>query len=103
MYHETNRAGLRNPADNMNYVHNHPSQDFARALKLDKKAENRLRQAISKSYNEVKPDNRDTVSFDDFLSLVAPYIHTPEEAFFAAMTMFAEIETAKQQYYSKRN
>ena len=86
----------------MNYIHNHPSQDFARALKLDKKAEQRLKNAISKAYNEAKPHNG-TVAFDDFIALVAPYVHTPEEGFFAAITMFAEIETAKGLYYSKGN
>ena len=86
----------------MKYIHNHPSQDFARALKLDKKAEQRLRNAISKAYEEAAPVGG-TVSFDDFINLVAPYIHTPEESFFAAITMFAEIETAKHQYFTKRN
>ena len=59
----------------MKYIHNHPSQDFARALKLDKKAEARLRNAISRAYEEAAPVNG-TLSFDDFINLVAPYIHT---------------------------
>lgn len=86
----------------MKYIHNHPSQDFARALKLDKKAEQRLRIAISNAYDEVGPSPAG-INFDDLINLVAPYIHTPEEGFFAAITMHAEIEAAKNQYYSKGN
>lgn len=86
----------------MKYIPNHPSKDFARALNLDKKAEQRLRYAISKAYNEAVPING-TLAFDDFISIVAPYIHTAEEGFFAAITMYAEIEAAKNQYYSKGN
>jgi hypothetical protein len=86
----------------MKYKHNHPSKDFAMALGLDKKAETRLKNAISKAYNEAAPVNG-TLSFDDFLAIVAPYIKTAEEGFFAAITMHAEIEAAKHQYYSKGN
>lgn len=87
----------------MKYTVNHPKQDFARALHLDTKAEKRLRSAISKAYNNAPADAKGNVSFDDFIGIVAPYIHTPEESFFAAITMFSEIEAGKAQYYSPRN
>jgi hypothetical protein len=86
----------------MKYKHNHPSQDLAIALGIDKKAENRLNNAISKAYHEAVPVNG-TVAFDDFIAIVAPYIKTAEEGFYAAITMHAEIEAAKHQYYSKGN
>ena len=87
----------------MKYIHNHPKQNFAEALHLDKKAESRLRQAISKAYENAVGDSNGTLSFDDFVNLVAPYVHSPEEGFFAAITMVAEIETAKNIYYSEGN
>lgn len=86
----------------MKYKHNHPSQDLARALDLDKKAEQRILNACQKAYNEARPVNG-TFAVDDFVAIVAPYIKTPEEGFFAGVTMLAHVEAAKAAYYSKTN
>lgn len=73
----------------MNYKVNHPSQDFATALGLDKKQQKRIEDACEKALSEGKAG-----SMDEAVGLVAPYIKTPEEAFFAAIGLNLMIDAA---------
>jgi len=73
----------------MKYTVNHPSQDNARALHLDKKAEQRIDNAIGKAFTTPGYEN-----VDEIIGRVAPYLHTPEEAFYAAISINAHVQVA---------
>lgn len=73
----------------MKYKENHPSQHIAIALGLEKKTTLRLLSAIQKAYKEAN-----AINFDGFIGFVAPYIKTPEEAFFVAITMASQVDAA---------
>jgi hypothetical protein len=73
----------------MKYRKEIQSKDFARALDLDKSQVTRLKNAIQKAYDqEWHPEgpNIDQINF-----IVAPYIKTQEEAFYAATVIFSDV------------
>lgn len=76
----------------MKYKVNHPSQDLARALGLEKSQELRLNNIIFKTFGEGNYG-----SADEIISVVAPYIKTSEEAFYAATAIFSSVEAAKHE------
>lgn len=86
----------------MKYRQNHPSQDLALALGLEKSQQTRIEHAIMKAFDEAQ-GNAEGVNMDEMVAIAAPYIKTTEEGFYAAMTMFANIEAAKNNYYAPRN
>lgn len=72
----------------MKYRQNIPSQDFEQALYLDKNQVTKIKKAIQKAYDSIP--ERD-FNIDEVNAFVAPYIKTPEEAFFAATTIMSDI------------
>jgi hypothetical protein len=79
----------------MKYLHNHPSKDIATALCLDRDSQVKISHAIDKAYNDVNPNVDARTTIDDFIAVIAPYISTAEEGFFAAITIAASIEAAR--------
>lgn len=87
----------------MKYTAKHPSNDLAEALELSKEQRERIVVDITKAFNETVPDNLDTISIDDYVGFIAPYIQSQEEAFYAAVVLIGTVQNAVAQYYSKKN
>lgn len=79
----------------MKYRKDLPSQDIEQALCLEKSQVARLKGAIAKAYNEVPTTHGFNV--DNINAIVAPYIKTPEEAFYAASVILTDIFGAMEQ------
>lgn len=77
----------------MRYTENHPQQDLALALHLDKAQKTRIDNAITKAYGLVRAEPDGTVSVDNIIALVAPYINTAEEGFYAATTVISAVQS----------
>lgn len=73
----------------MKYYKELPSQDFAQACGLDNKAKTRLHDAIMKAYDQEW--HKDGPNIDQINAVVAPYIHTPEEGFYAATIILTDV------------
>ncbi len=69
----------------MKYKENDPSQDVTKALGLDKRQVARIDGQIAHAYSIC--DNR----IDSINALVAPYLKTPEEAFYAGQRIIGDI------------
>lgn len=73
----------------MKYRKDLPSQKMEHALGLEKHQVERLKNAIAKAYKEVPTTYGWNV--DNINSIVAPYIKTPEEAFYAATVILTDV------------
>lgn len=73
----------------MKYTKEIDSKDFAEALALDKSQSTRLKNAIAKAY--AQEWHKDGPNIDQINHLVAPYIKTQEEAFYAATTILSDV------------
>jgi hypothetical protein len=73
--------------------------DFEKALDLDKKQVKRLQDAISKAYGQEKwhPDGP---NIDQINAMVAPYIKSQEEAFYAATVIISDVYNVLKEMYS---
>lgn len=80
----------------MKYKANHPTQKIENALGLDNSQVKRLKNAIQKAYHSEWGDNG--VNIDEINALVAPYIKTQEEAFYAASVILTDIWGAMEEY-----
>jgi len=79
----------------MKYTANHKSQKIENALGLDSAQVKRLKGAIKKAYQaEWGPSG---VKIDEINGLVAPYIKTPEEAFYAATIILTDVWGAMEE------
>ncbi len=80
----------------MKYRSNQKKDDFAKALYLSKETQKRLLNAIQKVFDTLHQDSRKKdVSVDEINELIAPYIKTPEEAFFCAQTIMISVFNAQ--------
>jgi len=73
----------------MKYIKEIKSQKFEEALGLDKSQVKRLKNAISKAYDQnwhLTGPNVDQIN-----AFVAPYIKTQEEAFYAAQVILSDV------------
>jgi len=75
--------------------------DFEKALGLDKSQITRLKNAISKAYDQSW--HKDGPNIDQINAFVAPYIKTQEEAFFVATTVVSEVMNAIFEYNKTLN
>jgi hypothetical protein len=73
----------------MKYRKDLPSQSIEQALGLEKTQIERLKNAILKAYDNVPVSNGWNV--DNINALVAPYIKTTEEAFYAASVILTDL------------
>jgi hypothetical protein len=73
----------------MHYKKEIQGQDFSKALALDKDQVTRIENAIEKEYNQHW--HRDGPNIDQINAIVAPYIKTQEEAFYAATTILSDV------------
>lgn len=63
--------------------------EFEKALHLDKAQETRLKNAIKKSYDQNW--HKDGPNIDQIYFAMAPYIKTPEEAFYVATVIVSDV------------
>jgi hypothetical protein len=63
--------------------------DFEKALSLDKSQVTRLKNAISKAYDQEW--HREGPNVDQINAFVAPYIKTQEEAFYCASVILTDV------------
>lgn len=73
----------------MKYRKEHPSQEVEQALGLDKSQITRLQNAIKKAYDQEW--HKDGPNIDQINAVVAPYIKTQEEAFYAATVILTDV------------
>lgn len=79
----------------MKYRNNIPTRDFAKALYLEKSQVKRLHDAIKKAYDQAW-DARHGANIDNINAIVAPYIKSQEEAFYAAQVIITDVVGAMQ-------
>lgn len=65
------------------------SNDFGKALSLDKAQVVRIKNAIEKAYHQEW--HKEGPNVDQINALVAPYIKTQEEAFYAATVILTDV------------
>lgn len=82
----------------MKYKKDHPSKDIALALGLDKSQVKRIKEACAKAYHSVSIED---FSIDAINSMVAPYIKSQEEAFYAASVIITDVLEANESAISK--
>ncbi len=75
--------------------------DFEKALKLDKVQVDRLNGAITHAYKQ--NFHKDGANVDQINAFVAPYIKTPEEAFYVATVIANDLSDALRSYFAKNN
>lgn len=80
----------------MKYRKNLPTRYFAKALYLEKSQVKRLHDAIKKAYDEVY-NHPLGPNIDNINALVAPYIKTQEESFYAAQIILSDVVGAMQE------
>lgn len=73
----------------MYYKKNLKEQDFPRALGLEKSQVKRIDDAIAKAYKEV--DTTHGWNVDNINAIVAPYIKSQEEAYYACTTILMQL------------
>jgi hypothetical protein len=73
----------------MNYKKEIKSKDFALALSLEKYQVTRIKNAIQKAYDQQW--HNDGPNIDQINAIVAPYIKTQEEAFYAATVILTDV------------
>lgn len=73
----------------MKYKQGIASMEIEKALCLEKSQVVRIKNAIAKAYDNV-PDNNG-VNIDGINAIVAPYIKTPEEAFYTATVIITDV------------
>lgn len=66
--------------------------DFEKALSLNKDQVTRIKNAIAKAYNQEW--HQDGPNIDQINAIVAPYIKTQEEAFYAATVLVSDVLNA---------
>ena len=74
--------------------------DFERALGLSGDQVRRLKNAIGKAYNQEW--NNEGANVDQINAIVAPYIKTPEEAFYVASVIFTDVFGAIQEVQKQK-
>lgn len=75
--------------------------DFEKALSLDKSQVSRLKNAISKAYDQNW--HKDGPNVDQINAFVAPYIKSQEEAYYTAMVISYDIMSAIESFQAKNN
>jgi len=83
----------------MKYIKEIPSQDFTKALGLDKSQVKRLVDAIKKAYDQNW--HKDGPNIDQINAFVAPYIKSQEEAFFVGVSIVSDVMGAMMETGSK--
>lgn len=73
----------------MKYIKDIQSKDFAKALSLTNDQVIRIKNAIAKAYNQEW--DHEGPNIDQINAIVAPYIKTQEEAFYAATVIFSDV------------
>lgn len=63
--------------------------DFGKALGLNESNQLRIKSVIQQAYDQSW--HRDGPNIDQINAYVAPYLTTPEEAFFAAQTIMSDV------------
>lgn len=63
--------------------------DFEKALSLESNQAERLRTVIMEAYDQTW--HKDGPNVDQIYASVAPHIHTPEEAFYAASVILTDV------------
>lgn len=71
------------------------ANDFEQALSIDKDRELKIKNAIQDAYNQEWHKLGPNV--DQIYALVAPFIETPEEGFYAASIILSDIFGAMQE------
>lgn len=77
----------------MKYRKDEPSQDFAKALYLEKSQVSRIDNAIQKACDSIRGSD---FSMDELNAFVAPYIKTQEEAYYAATMISVTITSMEK-------
>lgn len=73
----------------MNYKANIPSEDISQALSLTEKQVKTLKTAIENAY--VQQWHESGPNVDQIYAFVAPYINSPEEAFYVASVVLTDV------------
>lgn len=83
----------------MIYIKEIPSQRIEDALVLDEQRAARIKQVIDSAYHQYWPGAGPNI--DQINAFVAHELHTPEEAFYAAVTIISDVVNAMNE--SKKN
>lgn len=75
--------------------------DFEKALGLDKSQVVRLKNAITKAYDQNW--HQDGPNIDQINAFIAPYIKSQEEAFYAAQVIVTDVFGAMMSFKTARN